>query len=166
MEHQARQNPPALRASDEDRERVASILRNGYSHGRLDLDELQQRLDAAYAAKTLVELEHLTADLPSSTAAPSPDGPPAAPTLGGDPNRARRVRDRVLTYLVLMLFLVLIWAVTGAGPSFWPKWPIIVGALILALDLLGVERRRGTGRALSRDERRRLRDERGRGHRR
>lgn len=77
--------PPSLRASDEDRERVASVLRESYSHGRLDLEELQQRLDAAYAAKTVNDLTHLTADLPSTLLHPDPRAKPmqAAPSWRG-----------------------------------------------------------------------------------
>jgi hypothetical protein len=145
---------PAPRASDEDRERVATILRDGYSHGRLDLDELQQRLDAAYAAKTLPELAHLTADLPSASAPAAVEPAGVRPDDTASRVRARRMRDRVLTYLVLMVFLVVVWALTGSG-SFWPIWPIIVGAFILALDLLGVERRRGSASAGSRRSERR-----------
>jgi hypothetical protein len=54
-----------LRASDADRERVAAALRDAYAEGRLDAEEHSQRLDAAYAAKTLGELVPLTRDLPA-----------------------------------------------------------------------------------------------------
>jgi Domain of unknown function (DUF1707)/Cell wall-active antibiotics response 4TMS YvqF len=55
---------PELRASDSDRERVADALREHSVAGRLTLDELSDRLDAAYGAKTQAELEELTRDLP------------------------------------------------------------------------------------------------------
>ena len=51
----------ALRASDDDRERVAERLRTGHTEGRLDLDELQERLERTYAAKTLGELPRSSA---------------------------------------------------------------------------------------------------------
>ena len=153
--------PPSLRASDEDRERVATVLRDSYSHGRLDLEELQQRLDAAYAAKTVNELTHLTADLPATPAASA--AVPPQPPGEAQPSSSllsRRVRDRVLTYVLLMVFLIVIWAISGGG-SFWPIWPIVVGAFILALDLLGIERRRGPAGSVSRrDTRRQQRDNR------
>src|SRR4051795_8016298 len=57
---------PALRASDADRERVAAALRRHHVDGRLDTDELQERLGACYAARTLGELEPLLADLPGA----------------------------------------------------------------------------------------------------
>jgi uncharacterized protein DUF1707 len=53
-----------LRASDADRERVAEILRQAAGDGRLTLEELDERLDAVYTAKTYAELEPLTRDLP------------------------------------------------------------------------------------------------------
>ncbi|RAG84164.1 hypothetical protein DN069_18065 [Streptacidiphilus pinicola] len=73
-----------LRASDADRERVAAALRDAYAEGRLDAEEHSQRLDAAYAAKTLGELVPLTRDLPAhdrvqpqSVAAPASAQEPA-----------------------------------------------------------------------------------------
>jgi hypothetical protein len=73
-----------LRASDADRERVAEVLREAAGDGRLTMDELDERLDAVYAAKTYAELEPITHDLPASGSA----APPAvAPAAAGDPAR-------------------------------------------------------------------------------
>lgn len=55
---------PQMRASDADRDRVAAGLREHCAQGRLSLDELNERLDATYAAKTMGDLQQLTADLP------------------------------------------------------------------------------------------------------
>lgn len=55
-----------LRASHADREAVAEQLREAAGDGRIDLEELEERLDRAFQAKTYGELEPLTADLPSS----------------------------------------------------------------------------------------------------
>jgi Domain of unknown function (DUF1707)/Cell wall-active antibiotics response 4TMS YvqF len=54
-----------LRASDAERERVVSELREHHAAGRLTLDELAERTEAAYGARTRVELEPLTRDLPA-----------------------------------------------------------------------------------------------------
>lgn len=59
---------PALRASDADRERVAEALRRHHVDGRLDTDELQERLGRCYAARTAAELAPLLADLPDDRA--------------------------------------------------------------------------------------------------
>jgi DUF1707 SHOCT-like domain len=70
--------PPAvpdrgnLRASDADREGVANILREAAGDGRLTMDELDERLDAVYAAKTYAELEPITRDLPDAATARVP----------------------------------------------------------------------------------------------
>ena len=55
---------PRIRASDADRDRTAALLREHHAAGRLTADEFQERLDKAYAAKTLGELDELLADLP------------------------------------------------------------------------------------------------------
>jgi hypothetical protein len=57
-----------LRASDIDRERAATQLREACAEGRLSVDELGARLDAAYSARTLRELDAVVADLPRMTA--------------------------------------------------------------------------------------------------
>jgi Domain of unknown function (DUF1707) len=79
----AEREPQHLRASDADRERVAEVLRQAAGDGRLTMDELDERLDAVYQAKTYAELEPVTHDLPS------PDGytPAPAPAPAGDPAR-------------------------------------------------------------------------------
>ena len=56
--------PPAVRASDADRETVVARLQKAVGEGRIDLDEFGQRADAAYAAVTRAELDLLVADLP------------------------------------------------------------------------------------------------------
>jgi len=76
--------PRNLRASDADRERVANVLREAAGDGRLTMDELDERLDAVYAAKTYAELEPITHDLPDAGATYTPVPAPAA---GGDPAR-------------------------------------------------------------------------------
>ena len=53
-----------LRASYEDRDKVAEQLRVAAGDGRLSADELDQRLEAALTARTYGELAALTADLP------------------------------------------------------------------------------------------------------
>jgi hypothetical protein len=76
------QNPPAagagrpgasdhdhLRASDADRERVAERLRDAMAEGRLDMAEFEERLEAAYRARTYGELVPITRDLPAPAAA-------------------------------------------------------------------------------------------------
>jgi hypothetical protein len=80
-------DPGRLRASNADRERVAGVLHTAMAEGRLTVGELQERLDAVYASKTVGELEPLTRDLPGHqplAAAPSPL-PAAGGRVGGYP---------------------------------------------------------------------------------
>ncbi len=74
-----------VRASDTDRELVVETLRQAAGDGRLTLEELDQRLEGAHAAKTYAELEKLTEDLPAAHL-PEPVGRslPAQP-FGGKP---------------------------------------------------------------------------------
>lgn len=68
--------PLDLRVSDLDRHRVAEILRQAAGEGRLELDELDQRLEATFQAKTYGDLVPITVDLPAVPEAPNV--PPAA----------------------------------------------------------------------------------------
>ncbi|MEU6985700.1 DUF1707 domain-containing protein [Streptomyces sp. NPDC046324] len=63
-----------LRASHDDREAVVERLQEAAAEGRIDLDELDARLEVALKARTYAELAVVTADLPgpSSSAARSP----------------------------------------------------------------------------------------------
>ena len=83
-------DPQHLRASDADRERVAETLREAAGDGRLTMDELDERLDAVYAAKTYAELVPITHDLPDHSGAASVPAPSRAPSgdmrqYGGEP---------------------------------------------------------------------------------
>lgn len=70
--------PAGLRVSDDDRHKVAEILRQAAGEGRIDLSELDERLEAAYSAKTYGELVPITADLPAHVNThPVIPGPPA-----------------------------------------------------------------------------------------
>jgi hypothetical protein len=61
-----RVGPPALRIGDAERDAVAADLGEHYAAGRLDLDELNERLDAVFSSKTLGQLTRIMADLPGS----------------------------------------------------------------------------------------------------
>ena len=69
-----------LRISDADRHQVAEVLRQAAGDGRIDLAELDERLEATYAAKTYGELVPITVDLPThlrQVPATRPAAPPA-----------------------------------------------------------------------------------------
>jgi hypothetical protein len=85
-----------LRVSDADREQAAEVLRQAAGDGRITFDELDQRLEAAYAARTYGDLTEVTADLPAPGQPPpgalatAPDTFPAA-RIGGEPGSGMSV---------------------------------------------------------------------------
>lgn len=117
---------PQLRAADSDRDRAAGELREHYAAGRLDANELSERLEAVYAATTVAELDRLRADLPDPRPAPVPA---SARELA-----RRRIYQDAGAVLLLDAGAVAVWAATGADGSFWPMWVILASALRLARD--------------------------------
>jgi Domain of unknown function (DUF1707) len=84
---------PSLRIGDRERDAVTTELREHYAHGRLTLEEFNQRLDAVFAAKTQADLSRLTADLPHirSGGAPLPSSRTGkSPSLASGPPPAGR----------------------------------------------------------------------------
>ncbi len=70
-------DPALLRISDSERHAVAEVLREAAGEGRIDLSELDERLEATYAARTYADLVPITADLPHGLSHPHPQPPPA-----------------------------------------------------------------------------------------
>jgi DUF1707 SHOCT-like domain len=131
---------PRIRASDEDRERVVSLLREHHAAGRLTAEEFNERLDKAYAAKTVGELDELMADLPAMDLYRLPDaslrryGRPtpgagsylqAAAGQGGLARGHGRFSPAWASawgsWFTVSLLCFVIWALTGAGYP-WPLW--------------------------------------------
>jgi hypothetical protein len=90
------------RASDAEREATVTHLREAAAEGRLTVEELTERLDAAYAASTRAELEPLTADLPVAPSSVTVERGRGGTRfvlgiLGGGDRRGRwRVAERVV----------------------------------------------------------------------
>lgn len=57
-----------LRISDAERHQVSEMLRDAAGDGRLTIDELDERIEAVYAAKTYADLVPVTVDLPGAAA--------------------------------------------------------------------------------------------------
>jgi hypothetical protein len=68
---------------------VAAELREHYASGRLTLDELSERLDAALGAKTRADLDALLTDLPAAGPGTGPGEPPAGQAAGPGKDRNR-----------------------------------------------------------------------------
>jgi hypothetical protein len=56
---------PAILASDDDRDRSIEQLGTAVSEGRMSLEEFSDRVELAHAARTQLDLELLTRDLPA-----------------------------------------------------------------------------------------------------
>lgn len=122
-----------VRASNDDRERVASMLRQAAADGYLTLDEADERLAASYAARYQHELEPLTADLPHGGRrlyVSSPEGQAA------DSATRARVRRGLIRHAMLVAALaavaITVWAISGAS-HFFPAPILFFGLLSLFL---------------------------------
>jgi hypothetical protein len=125
---QAMPEPGDVRVSDDERERVAREIREHYAAGRLDDDELNERVEAAYAARTQSELNTLRADLPAL--------PATRTEQRADVARRRRELERRLLQqsggaLVPFVICTAIWAFAGASGSFWPIWILLIALIPL-----------------------------------
>jgi len=58
------QDDGRLRTSRADREQVVDVLKTAFTQGRLDQDELDDRVSLALASRTYADLAVLTADIP------------------------------------------------------------------------------------------------------
>jgi len=102
-----------VRASDAERTATADVLRRHHAEGRLTTDELEERVERCYAARTRGELDVLTADLPGRRRR----------------ELQRRRRDRGSRSpqpfpFVLLIGLVVTLAVVTHGHVLWLAWPL------------------------------------------
>jgi hypothetical protein len=125
---------PHLRASDADRERTVTLLREHHAVGRLDVEEFHERLNAAYASKTLGDLNALLADLPaidlyrlpSAGLRPAPVGSWAPGRRSGGP--VARQAAQWAAWAATSSALALVWLIVGAttGGLAWLPWFLLV----------------------------------------
>jgi len=128
---------PRIRASDADRDRTAALLREHHAAGRLSADEFNERLDQAYAAKTLGELDQLLSDLPGIDLYELPDaslqrqrgrpgsGLPGLPWLLA-PRQGRTIspatRRAWVSWASVSLIAFLAWLLAGHPGNPWFLW--------------------------------------------
>ncbi len=106
-----------MRTSDTEREQIATILRAAMTEGRLDLEEGEERLAKAYAAKFRDELGPLTADLPFGGRQALADTPEARIAT------RRGLRRHASIVLSIGMILTGLWILSGAQ-FFWPAIPL------------------------------------------
>lgn len=142
-----------MRVGDAEREAAAAELREHYASGRLTHDELNERLDKAFAAKTRADLNAVMTDLPSARpgwAAGARPGEPAgigAPGAGGSgapQGGPARMAGAVLAALVVMCALLAFGflGVFGIGTG-RPFGLVLIFAALALLRRLFFGRRRG-----------------------
>ncbi|MFC4057734.1 DUF1707 domain-containing protein [Planomonospora corallina] len=120
---------PQMRASDDDRDKVASVLREHYAQGRLSTEEFDERLEQLYTSKTYGELAVLTSDLPGVDLRSLPESPAKRPERA-DGNSSRRTT--LMAMWTPWAFAVsvnwAIWFAIAIGDGFddvpypWPLW--------------------------------------------
>jgi hypothetical protein len=117
---------PHLRVSDQDREQAASAIREHYAAGRLDSTELEERVQAAYSARTRSELDALSADLPAL-----PSKPPTTMELARQTFNTNALVRNAGAGGAAFLACTAIWALSGADSDFWPRWVLIVTLVMI-----------------------------------
>ena len=139
-----------LRIGNADREAVASSLREHYAHGRLSLDEFQQRLDATFAARTDLDLSRITSDLPHTPAFAGPwpvaTRPAKSRQSSGPGLGSRRSMIGAFANLVwLLAFVLVVASLFGLFGAFIPK-PLLILLAIFTFSRRIVRRFIGGGR--------------------
>ena len=86
----------SLRASDADREQVATLLSTAYAEGRLTREEHDERIDHLMVAKTFDDLIPITRDLviigtPTAVATPQPTSRFTIDTTGQNPDSDKMI---------------------------------------------------------------------------
>jgi Domain of unknown function (DUF1707) len=118
---------PDLRVSDHDREQAGAVLSVHYAAGRLNDAELDERLNAVYAARTESDLAMVLSDLP---ALPAGQLEARAQFAARRADLRRRVLQESGGSLGTFGVCTGVWAFTGGG-TFWP-------ALVLIFTLLSL----------------------------
>ncbi len=121
---------PEMRASDGDRDKVASVLREHYAQGRLTTEEFDERLEQLYTSKTYGELAVLTSDLPDVDLRRLPEAPSRAPERA-KASSVKGAQDKGLAaawsvWATASGINWMIWLIIGVtGDDFpypWPLW--------------------------------------------
>jgi hypothetical protein len=143
---------------DAEREAVAAQLRDHYGDGRLTLDELNERLDRTFSAKTAGELGAVTTDLPRDSAGWTPGtgvgagtatskllaGPQGAGPRDDGWNSARNRAGAFAAPMVALITIIGLWAlIMFAGVFGGGARPF---GVVLAIAIFGLIRRMFGGR--------------------
>jgi hypothetical protein len=126
-----------MRAGDADRQLVADRLRAALEEGRLDLQEYDERVQRAYAAKTYGDLDGLLSDLPGSRVV---QAPPAIGDVVQNPTR-EWLGQVWRAWIGVVAVTTAVWALTGLGAGamhyFWPVWVAVPWGFFLVIATIG-----------------------------
>jgi hypothetical protein len=136
---------PEMRASDADRDRVAAALREHCAQGRIDVDELNDRLDGVYSARTLGDLQKVTDDLPEEDLyeLPVPAWRQSTPArrIGGGGLSLPAIPGSWAAYTTVNLLCIVIWLIAAVPTGAWYPWWLWIagpwGAVMLAGQVFG-----------------------------
>ena len=117
-----------LRVSDQQREHAAEQLRDHFAAGRLSEDELSERVQAAYSARTDEQLGAPLADLPRLPSTPQQRKQELVQRRS---QLQRRLIQETGGGVALFAVCVVIWATSGANGQFWPIWVALIGVVPL-----------------------------------
>lgn len=141
---------PEMRASDADRDKAAAALREHCAQGRIEIEELNDRLEGVYSARTLGDLQRVTSDLPEEDLyeLPVPSWRSSTPArgMGGQLYQAG-MRAGWATYAGVNIVCFTIWLLVAVSTGAWYPWWIWVAGPWGIVMLIGQNLR-------SRDDRR------------
>lgn len=129
-----------MRCSDAEREQAIRALHGHYADGRLETDELEERIARAHGAQWRGELAALGADLPRVSRA-------RGKALARRVDRAA-LHAHAVGYTALNASLVGVWELAGGG-AFWPAISLVPGTVLLGWHVAAsraLRRRLGGGR--------------------
>ncbi|MEU4836089.1 DUF1707 domain-containing protein [Streptosporangium sp. NPDC023615] len=136
---------PEMRASDGDRDKVASVLREHYAQGRLTTEEFDERLEQLYTSKTYGELATLTSDLPEVDLRSLPETPSKAPQRA-TPAKSPSGADKGLGAAWAAWGMAsginwMIWLIIGFTSGFdfpypWPLWVMGPWGVVLLVSTI------------------------------
>jgi hypothetical protein len=136
----------ALRVSDSERQAAVDRLRLAHDEGRLDLEEYDRRLAAAYSSVTYGDLDRLFLDLPAagtaaavhrpSAGVPAPRKAAAVTVPVGGVLARQPLALKVLwtVYASVVAINLMVWLLVSLGNAdpvyFWPMWLLIPGVAL------------------------------------
>jgi hypothetical protein len=112
---------PDLRVSQAERDDVVAVLAGHFADGRLTVEEYEERVEAALAARTGRDLEPLLEDLPAA------DPPPTrTPTRTRRRPEPRRLGAPLIPARLLAVAAVVVLAIVTGPWALWLLWPALV----------------------------------------